>query len=139
MDPQRPEKNPPSAGGEEGTPAQDPFPIEIPERDEDLLAACEVETFRGSGPGGQHRNKTESAVRLRHIPTGIVVTATESRSQYRNRVVALARLRKRLEARNTRPKPRRPTSPPPAAREKRLQAKKHRARRKKERRDIPEV
>ncbi|RME52992.1 MAG: peptide chain release factor-like protein [Deltaproteobacteria bacterium] len=139
MESPRSEKHPPPAEGEKEAPRRDPFPIEIPGSDADLLAECEVETFRGSGPGGQHRNKTESAVRLRHIPTGIVVTATESRSQYRNRVVALARLRKRLEAWNTRPKLRRPTSPPPAAREKRLQAKKHRARRKKERQYIPEA
>ena len=47
--------------------------------DDDLLAQCRVETMRGSGPGGQHRNKVESAVRLTHEPTGIVVTASERR------------------------------------------------------------
>ena len=46
--------------------------IILPESDEDLLRECEVETFRSSGPGGQHVNKTESAVRLRHVPWGVV-------------------------------------------------------------------
>lgn len=51
-----------------------------------------VDTFRASGPGGQHRNKTDSAVRLTHLPSGVVVTATESRSQHQNRSVAFTRL-----------------------------------------------
>ena len=51
-----------------------------------------VDTFRATGPGGQHRNKTDSAVRLTHIPTGVVVTATEDRSQHVNRRVAWERL-----------------------------------------------
>lgn len=54
--------------------------------------------MRGSGPGGQHRNKTDSGVRLLHYPTGIIVTATEDRSQHRNRVVAWERLTARLAA-----------------------------------------
>jgi len=61
-----------------------------------LLADCAVETYRASGPGGQHRNKTESAVRLTHRPTGVVATATERRSQHENRRRALARLRKAI-------------------------------------------
>jgi hypothetical protein len=64
--------------------------------DEKLLSECAVETYRASGPGGQHRNKTESAVRLTHRPTGVVVTATERRSQHENRHRALARLRKAI-------------------------------------------
>jgi len=68
----------------------------LTEPDEKLLAQCTVETYRASGPGGQHRNKTESAVRLTHRPTGVVVTATERRSQHENRHRALVRLRKAI-------------------------------------------
>jgi len=57
-----------------------------------LLAQCEVDTYRASGPGGQKRNKTSSAVRLRHTPTGLIVIAEESRSQHENKAKALARL-----------------------------------------------
>lgn len=58
-----------------------------------LLRECEVDTYRASGPGGQKRNKTDSAVRLRHGPTGLMVIAEESRSQHENRRRALKRLR----------------------------------------------
>ncbi|MBN9517819.1 peptide chain release factor-like protein [bacterium] len=57
-----------------------------------LLAQCEVDTYRASGPGGQKRNKTSSAVRLRHPPTGLLVIAEESRSQHVNKAKALDRL-----------------------------------------------
>ncbi len=57
-----------------------------------LLGQCEVDSYRASGPGGQKRNKTSSAVRLRHIPTGLVVIAEESRSQHENKSKALQRL-----------------------------------------------
>jgi hypothetical protein len=64
--------------------------------DAQLLAQCAVDTYRASGPGGQKRNKTSSAVRLRHPPTGLIVIAEESRSQHENRVRALRRLRQAL-------------------------------------------
>ena len=64
--------------------------------DEKLLAQCIVETCRASGPGGQHRNKRDSAVRLTHRSTGVVVTASERRSQHENRHRAVARLRKAI-------------------------------------------
>jgi hypothetical protein len=64
--------------------------------DVQLLAQCAVDTYRASGPGGQKRNKTSSAVRLRHPPTGLLVIAEESRSQHENRARALRRLRQAL-------------------------------------------
>jgi hypothetical protein len=64
--------------------------------DTQLLAQCAVDTYRASGPGGQKRNKTSSAVRLRHEPTGLIVIAEESRSQHENRARALRRLREAL-------------------------------------------
>jgi hypothetical protein len=67
--------------------------------DATLLAECDVDTFRGPGPGGQKRNKTDSAVRLRHKPTGLIVIAGESRSQAENRTRALKRLREALALR----------------------------------------
>ncbi len=61
--------------------------------DQHLLAQCQEHRYRASGPGGQHRNKTESAIRLIHQPSGITVTATERRSQHENRSKAVERLR----------------------------------------------
>src|SRR5688500_3803141 len=83
--------------------------INLPDSDEDLLRECEVETFRSSGPGGQHVNKTESAVRLKHVPSGIVVTSQQERSQHRNKTLCLQRLRKKIEQLNYRPPKRIPT------------------------------
>ncbi len=61
-----------------------------------LIAECQLDRYRASGPGGQHRNRTESAIRLTHRPTGIVVTATERRSQHENRAKAADRLRQAI-------------------------------------------
>ena len=85
-------------------------------KESDLL----IEFYRGSGPGGQHRNTTDSAVRVRHLPSGIVSHASESRSQARNREVALERLRVALEKRNRKTKKRVPTCVPKGQKEKRL-------------------
>ena len=71
--------------------------IKLPESDEELLRECEVDTFRSSGPGGQHVNKTESAVRLRHLASGVVVTSQEERSQHRNKAICLQKLRQKIE------------------------------------------
>jgi protein subunit release factor A len=101
-----------------------------------LAAECEETFFTASGPGGQHRNKTESGVRLAHAPTGVVVTATERRSQAQNRGAALARLRARLEALARKPKPRRPTKPTRGSRERRLAEKRRQGARKSERRTL---
>jgi len=96
-------------------------PYEIPESDADLLAACDVDTFRSGGPGGQHQNVTDSGVRLRHRASGVVVTSRARRSQYQNKTECLRRLRRRLEKLNAPPAPpRAPTKPPHAAAERRL-------------------
>ena len=71
--------------------------------DSTLLSECDVDTYRASGPGGQKRNKTESAVRLRHRPSGIIVIAEESRSQAENRGRALRRMRAALALRLRQP------------------------------------
>jgi len=76
---------------------------------EQLETEVEVSVYQASGPGGQHRNRTYSAVRLKHIPTGIVVTAADSRSQLRNRKIALERLARRLAEHYHEDPPRKPT------------------------------
>ena len=100
----------------------------IPESDEELLAQCRVETFRAGGPGGQHQNRTESGVRLVHLPTGIRATARDERSQSRNRALALERLRAKLETAARRPEPRKRTRVPASQRRKRLEEKRRRGR-----------
>ena len=87
------------------------------ERDSDM------EFFIASGPGGQHRNKVETGVRLVHRPTGITVTATERRSQHANLEAAYERLAARLEDLQRVAKPRKPTRPTPASRVRRLETK----------------
>jgi protein subunit release factor B len=101
---------------------------------EALARACDVEFFTAGGPGGQHRNKTASGVRLRHRPSGIVVEATERRSQPQNRAVALERLKAKLDARARPKKRRRKTRPTRASKERRLESKRRTARKKAERR-----
>src|SRR4030042_1773821 len=71
-----------------------------------------IETYKSSGPGGQRKNKTETAIRLRHLPSGSTVTATEHRSQAQNRKLAFERLRDRLIRLNRPRRPRIPTSTP---------------------------
>ena len=101
--------------------------IILPELDEDLLRQCEVETFRSSGPGGQHVNKTESAVRLKHIFSGIVVTSRQERSQHRNKAICLQKLRNKVAKLNHRPAKRVPTRVPTSAKNRNLEAKARRA------------
>jgi protein subunit release factor A len=92
-----------------------------------LAAEVRVDTFRAAGHGGQNLHKTESAVRLTHLPSGIVVVASDTRSQNRNREIAFDRLIERLKRLNHRPKPRKATRVPKSQREKRLLTKKVRA------------
>jgi protein subunit release factor B len=101
--------------------------IKLPEADDELLRECEVGTFRSSGPGGQHVNKTESAVRLTHIPSGIVVTSQQERSQHRNKQICLDKLREKVAELNYRPAKRRPTRVPQAAKNRALAEKARRA------------
>ena len=95
----------------------------IPQSDDELLAECDVETFRSSGPGGQHVNRRETAVRLRHRPTGTVVTCRQERSQYRNKQIALANLRRKLEKLTGHRRPRIRTTMPRHVRERILASK----------------
>jgi ribosome-associated protein len=85
-----------------------------------------VDVFRASGPGGQHVNKTESALRLTHPPSGVVVRAQDSPSQFRNREIAFERLIERLKRLNHVPKKRVPTKPTRGSKERRIEAKKQR-------------
>ena len=101
--------------------------IILPESDEDLLRECEVDTFRSSGPGGQHVNKTESAVRLTHKPSGVVVTSRQERSQHRNKEICLQRLRKKVEQLNYRPAKRIPTRVSRSAKNRTLEEKARRS------------
>jgi ribosome-associated protein len=105
--------------------------------DDALLAQCESDVFVASGPGGQHRNKTESGVRLTHPPTGVTVMATERRSQLQNRGIALERLREALEKIAFVPKVRRPTKVSRGSKERRLATKKQVSTTKRIRRDRP--
>ena len=106
------------------------MPVALPEHLARLLRECDVEPFKSSGPGGQKKNKTESSVRVRHRPTGIVRIATESRSQLRNRVTALERVYRALIARARRRTPRIATRPPAAAHQRRVETKRREARKK---------
>lgn len=103
------------------------------ERDSD------IEYFIASGPGGQHRNKVETGVRLVHRPSGISVTATERRSQHANREVAFERMAQRLQERQQVKKPRSKTRPTAASRVRRLEAKRRRSLLKRQRSSSSEV
>lgn len=101
--------------------------LKLPESDDDLLRECKVETFRASGPGGQHVNKTESAVRLRHLPSGVVVSSQQERSQHRNKAICLEKLREKVARLNYKQPKRVPTRQPRSAKNRTLEAKAHRA------------
>ncbi|OGP90802.1 MAG: hypothetical protein A2157_04955 [Deltaproteobacteria bacterium RBG_16_47_11] len=89
-----------------------------------------IETYRSRGPGGQRKNKKETAVRLKHLPTGITVVATEHRSQSQNLKIAFERLRERLRRLRQKRRKRVPTAVSLKAIETRIEAKKHHSLRK---------
>ena len=101
---------------------------------EALLAECDEEFFTSGGPGGQHRNKTESGVRLTHPPTELSVTATERRSQARNRTEALERLREALAELSVIPRTRRATKPTRSSQRRRVDDKRRQGEKKAQRR-----
>ena len=110
--------------------------IDIPDCDDALLLECKVETFRSSGKGGQHANKTESAVRLTHVSSGIQVTCQDERSQYLNKSKCIKELRLRIEKYNYKPPRRIRTKPTKGSIERRLSTKKHKSKKKSSRKKL---
>ena len=103
---------------------------------EKLKEEVEFTFYKSSGPGGQKKNTTESAVRAVHRPSGITAIATEYRSQARNKALALRRIQERLQALNRPQKPRIPTQPSPSVIQKKKAAKTRHARKKKLRKRV---
>lgn len=97
--------------GEDSGMANDDY-LSLP--DEALAQQCRLETLRVSGPGGQNRNRRDTAVRLTHRPTGLQAQASERRSQLRNREEALRRLRATIALELRRPVELADYTPPPA-------------------------
>lgn len=100
---------------------------------EKLARECVFEFYRASGPGGQHRNKVETGVRVLHVPSGLRAQATERRSQGRNRAEALRRLAEAIAAKSRKKRPRVPTKRSAADREKDLVEKRRLAEKKRAR------
>lgn len=92
-----------------------------------------IDYYRGSGPGGQHRNTSETGVRITHLPTGLVATATESRSRQMNLQRAMTRLEEKLAARTRKSKPRVPTRPTRSSVNRRLDGKRRKSEKKQSR------
>jgi len=90
---------------------------------ETLEREVRTDTMRASGPGGQHLHKTESAVRLTHLPSGVAVAVSDTRSQIRNREIAFERLAERLRKLNQVPKKRKKTRPSLGVKKRRLEGK----------------
>ena len=110
--------------------------IHLSDSDDILLSECKVETFRSSGKGGQHANKTESAVRLTHIKSGIQVMCQNERSQHLNKIKCIKELRVRIEKNNYVPPKRIRTKPTRGSIERRLLIKKHKSEKKKNRKKL---
>lgn len=103
---------------------------------EELARDCEMQAFRASGPGGQGVNTTDSAVRVLHVPTGIVVVSREERSQLRNRERCIEKIREICRRRGRPPRPRKKTHVSAAQKRRRLEAKRARGQLKQLRRRV---
>lgn len=112
--------------------------IILPQDDNKLLEECRVSTFRARGAGGQHVNVTDSAVRLIHRPTGIVVTSQKERSQYLNKRACIEKLRQVVEKRNYRKPKRVPTQPSKSVLRKRREARSRASEKRRLRRPVQE-
>ncbi|MDF2577190.1 MAG: prfb3 [Chlamydiales bacterium] len=110
--------------------------IFLPDDDDGLLRECEVQTYRSSGSGGQHVNTTDSAVRLIHLPSGIIVTSQKERSQHLNKLDCLQKLRQKVQQINYRPPKRVPTKIPYGAKQERKEQKRQRSSTKQQRAKI---
>src|SRR3954466_14162353 len=91
--------------------------------DDALLSQCDIQAHRASGPGGQHRNKSETAIRLVHGPSGVSAEGKDERSRTQNLRAAPPPLREKLARRAYRPPPRHPTRPTRASKKKRIEGK----------------
>lgn len=103
---------------------------------EQIARDCEVQVFRAAGPGGQGVNTTDSAVRMRHVPTGITVVSRESRSQLQNKERCLQKIRETCRRRAVPPRPRKKTRVPASQRRRRLETKRSRGQLKQLRRRV---
>ncbi len=109
-----------------------------PER-ERLEKEVQLTFYKSSGPGGQRKNKRETAVKILHVPTGVTARATESRSQAENRERAFERLAEKLGNLNKKEAPRVPTRKPPGVKSREKEEKEKQSRKKRERsRPFPE-
>ena len=108
--------------------------IILPEDDEALLRQCQFTATRSSGPGGQHVNTTDSAVRLEHLPTGLIVNSQRHRSQVMNRRDCIVKLRTLVARLNYRKPKRTPTRVSRAALERRRKAREKKSQKKSQRR-----
>ena len=103
---------------------------------EEIARDCEVQTFHASGPGGQGVNTADSAVRMRHVPTGIVVVSREERSQLHNRERCVEKILEACRRRSRPPRPRKRTHVSAAQKRRRLEAKRARSKVKQLRRRV---
>lgn len=103
---------------------------------QEIARDCEVQVFRATGPGGQGVNTTDSAVRMRHVPTGIAVVSRESRSQLQNRERCVEKIIELCRRRARPPRSRKKTHVPASQRRRRLESKRARGKVKQLRRRV---